>query len=128
MGMKIHNIKRLESKAVRSNGKRTRAGGFQSLLKSRLETIQSVQKAKDLRNYESDTPKAWELIESATQLLDKAMEQIQKNGCPDTEVVNALRELHAKLHRNAGLDGNAKEADTIIAVETSRLQAWKHLG
>jgi len=124
--MKIHNVNHQEPKALRSKKKRAQAGSFQSLLKSRLETMQAVQKAEDVRKSESDTPKAWELIESAAQLLDKAMEQIQKNGRPDTEVVNALQELHAQLHRDAGLDGNAKEVDTIIAVETGRLQAWKH--
>jgi len=123
--MKINNIKHHGVKAGIVKKKHVQPGSFQSLLTNKLETLRTAQQANDINEPESDAPKVWNMIGDAARLLDTAMDQIQRNGFPDQEVVHSLHELHARLHQGAGMDGKAKEADVIIAVETNRLQEWE---
>jgi len=123
--MKINNIKRHGAKAGIVKKEHVQEGSFQSLLSSKLETLLATRKADNIHKPESDAPKAWDMIGDAARLLDAAMEQIQKNGFPDQEILHSLHELRARFHQGSDMDDNAREADVIIAVETNRLQEWK---
>jgi len=120
--MKINSVGRQNPNIAKTKEKSVKSGSFQSILKSRLENIQTVQHSNDLDHGSSGSNEAWDMIEDAARLLDEAMEHIQKDGSPSPQTIHSLQALHSRLSQK----GNNEEVDAIIAAETRRLQAWNN--
>jgi uncharacterized membrane protein len=118
--MKINGVGRQTPNVAKTKEKSVKSGSFQSILKSRLESIQPVQHSNDFEQNSSGHNEVWEMIEDAARLLDEAMEHIQKDGSPSPQTLHSLQALHARLNQK----GSNEEVDAIIAAETQRLQAW----
>jgi len=117
--MKINSVGRQNPNVAKTKEKSVKGGSFQSILKSRLESIQTTQNSNDLEQAPSGRNEAWDMIEDAARLLDEAMEHIQKDGSPNPQTIHSLQELHTRLNQK----GNNEEVDAIIAAETRLLQA-----
>jgi len=120
--MKISSVGRQNLNSSKTKEKQIHGGSFQSILKSRLEGIQTVQKNDTFEHAPSGNTEVWEMIEDAARLLDEAMEHIQKDGSPSPKTIESLQELRGQLDQK----GSDKEVDAIIAAETRRLQAWNN--
>jgi len=120
--MKIRSVGRPNPNLSRTKEKSATTGSFQSILKSRLEGISTVQKTDNPEQAPSGRAELWDMIEDAARLLDEAMEHIQKDGSPSPHTIHSLQELRGRLRQK----GSAEEVDAIIAAETSRLQAWNN--
>jgi len=94
---------------------------FRSLLKQRIDAMREDGAVPT----EATMPESLGMIEDAAQILDEAMSRLQTGEAPDPEVVHALRELRKRLrqHMPEG-EGALAELDTLIAVETHRLEQW----
>jgi len=97
------------------------SGSFRSLLKQRIDAIREDGTV----SAEPALPESLGMIEDAAQILDEAMCRLQTGQAPDPEIVQTLRELRKKLrqHMPEG-GGDLADLDTLIAVETHRLEQW----
>jgi len=120
--MKINSVGRQNLNASKAKEKQVNGGSFQSILKSRLEDIQTVQKTDAFEQAPSGKTEIWAMVEDAARLLDEAMENIQKDGSPSPKTIESLQELRSQLNQK----GSDEEVDAIIAAETHRLQAWNN--
>lgn len=96
-------------------------GSFRSLLQQRLSALREDGAIPP----QGEQPESWGMIEDAALLLDEALSRLQEGGAPEPELVQNLRELRKQLRRRMpeGSEGLA-DLDTLIAVETHRLERW----
>lgn len=113
----VHNT----AKASSSTQTQSTSGSFRSLLKQRIDAMREDGTVST----ESAPPESLSMIEDAAQILDEAMSRLQTGEAPDPEIVHSLRELRQKLRQHMP-DGGGELADldTLIAVETHRLEQW----
>jgi len=102
-----------------------KGGSFEELLHTRLDDIHSQSENNHPGEEHKSTGKTLNIIEDATLMLDKALEQIQQNEQPSEEITLSLNDLRNQLKQACPDSDSLKTADAIIAVETSRLQSWK---
>lgn len=123
MKIRSTDLSRVNTTKVKKS--EVKGGSFQELLHSRLDGLHPQSE----NNYSGEEPKSADntlnLIEDAALMLDKALEQIQQNGQPSEEITHSLNLLRDQLKQKCPDSDNLKDADAIIAVETSRLQSWK---
>ena len=120
--MKIRSVGHQHTNSSKVKGKHVKEGSFQSILKNRLENIQTVQKTDPQEQHSPNKPEVWEMVEDAARLLDEAMENIRKDGSPSPQTIHSLQELRGRINQH----GSDEEVSTIIAAETSRLQSWNN--
>ena len=97
------------------------SGSFRSLLKQRIDAMREDGTVST----ESALPESLGMIEDAAQILDEAMSRLQTGEAPDPEIVHTLRELRKKLRQHMPEGGGGlADLDTLIAVETHRLEQW----
>lgn len=97
------------------------SGSFRTLLQQRLSALSEDGTIPS----QNEHPESWSMIEDAALLLDEAMSRLQEGNAPSPELVQNLRELRKQLRRRIP-DGNEglADLDTLIAVETHRLERW----
>jgi hypothetical protein len=118
--MRIHD-KRLNG--VSPNKKSAKSGSvsgeFRTILQQRLEAMRDtgeVDAQLDVEQLE-----AWGMVEEATHMLDKALEQIQNGNEPAEDLIQALQELRGKLQVKS--DSKVmREVNALLAVESERLR------
>jgi len=121
--MKIRNTGH-RSPFISTKKNDVKQSSFRSLLQSRLEKIRTARKIEIAEQSVPEDAEAWGMVENAVHLLDEAMEQIQRDGSPNADIVKSLQKIRNQLDRNNNKGRQVEEASTIIAVETNRLQAW----
>lgn len=107
-------------KASSSTKAQSTSGSFRSLLQQRIEAMREDGVVPS----EAALPESLGMIEDAAQILDEAMARLQTGEAPDPEIVHTLRELRRKLRQHMPEEGSLADLDTLIAVETQRLERW----
>lgn len=97
------------------------SGSFRTLLKQRLSALSEEGTIPS----QNEQPESWSMIEDAALLLDEAMSRLKEGDTPSPELVQNLRDLRKQLRRRmSDSNDDLAELDTLIAVETSRLEQW----
>ncbi len=126
--MKINGIGAGARTGIEKKKKTAKSSGFHTLLKSSLDKVDVFE--KEGREQAGGKKKAdiknVRLIKDAAHMLNRAMEQIHKNGEPDPAVVESLQHLSHHLDQIGGrtTSGESQIADVLVAVEVQRLRNW----
>jgi len=125
--MKINGIGTGIHAGIGKTKKTNKTSGFQALLESNLDKIDAHEEERQEQSGEQRRPnrEAIKLIKDAASMLDRAMQQIHDTGQPNQDLIQSLRSLSHNLDQRSRHDAAGdKVADTIVAVETQRLQNW----
>ena len=123
--MKIRSTDHIRVNTAKTKKSEVKDGAFQELLNTRLDAVHPQQESENSGEKSKNTGNTLQLIENATLMLDEAMKQLQQSGQPSEEIAHSLNLLRDQLKQKCPDSDNLKAADAIIAVETSRLEAWK---
>ncbi|ATX82895.1 hypothetical protein Ga0123462_2060 [Mariprofundus ferrinatatus] len=123
--MKIHGTNPGRVNAAKVKKSDLKGSRFQDVLHTTIDGIHPETGGSHPDEQTKDSSNTLHLIEDAALILDQALEQIQSSGQPSEEIANSLNLLRDRLKQGLPDSDSLRDADAIIAVETSRLQSWK---
>ncbi len=125
--MKIHQNRNINTSST-SRRKQTSSDKFGSLFTSEMEGSTSGQETiLTQHNDEAATPAQQRAVfKQATELLDHALEQWEVDGALTENTMTSIQQARQQLGLLSPQDPVLAQAETILAVESKRLQMLNH--
>ena len=128
--MKITPNHRISTGKV-SSKKAGKHDGFGNILAAEQTRHQSIPSAQQHTQPEHDTPQEdapLDMFEQASDLLQRALSQLELNEAPSQETIQSIQNIHQELDTLLAKHGQSRsliQAKTILHVEAKRIQQLK---
>ncbi|MDQ6957136.1 MAG: hypothetical protein Q9M21_08065 [Mariprofundaceae bacterium] len=125
--MKIHQNRNINTSST-SRRKQTSSSKFGSLFASEMETSTSEQETAPTQHSEEAATPAQQraVFKQATELLDQALEQWEVDGALTKDTMTSIQQARQQLGLLSSQDPALAQAETLLAVESKRLQMLNH--
>jgi len=125
--MKIHQNRNINTSSA-SRRKKTSGNNFGSLFTSEVDSAKTSQETlTEQTNEEITTPAQQRAVfKQATELLDQALEQWEVDGTLTENTMTSIQEARQQLGLLSSQDSDLAQAETMLAVESKRLQMLNH--
>jgi len=125
--MKIHQNRNINTSST-SRRKKTNSSKFGPLFASEMETSPSEQETAPAQHTEEAATPAQQraLFKQATELLDQALEQWEIDGALTKDTMTSIQQARQQLGLLSSQDPALAQAETLLAVESKRLQMLNH--
>ncbi|MBN4082597.1 hypothetical protein JYT13_02185 [Mariprofundus ferrooxydans] len=125
--MKIHQNRNINTSST-SRKKQTDGSKFGSLFTSEMDASAAEQKTSlEQHGKERATPDQQRVVfKQATELLDQALEQWEVDGSLTEDTMISIQQARQQLGLLSSQDSTLAQAETILAVESKRLQMLNH--
>jgi len=125
--MKIHQNRNINTSST-ARRKQTSNSKFSSLLSSEIDASKLSQETSlEQPDEETSTPAQQRAVfNQATELLDQALEQWEADGSLTENTMTSIQQARQQLGLLSSQDPTLAQAETILAVESKRLQILNH--
>jgi len=125
--MKIHQNRNINTSST-ARRKQTSNSKFSSLLSSEIDASKLSQETSlEQPDEENSTPAQQRAVfNQATELLDQALEQWEADGSLTENTMTSIQQARQQLGLLSSQDPTLAQAETILAVESKRLQILNH--
>ncbi|MDQ6968435.1 MAG: hypothetical protein Q9M14_07125 [Mariprofundaceae bacterium] len=125
--MKIHQNRNINTSST-TRRKKVDNNKFGSLFASEMNANTATQEASSEEHHkETATPEQQRAVfKQATELLDQALEQWEVDGILTENTITSIQQARQQLGLLSSQDPALAQAETILAVESKRLQTLNH--
>ncbi|MDQ6967086.1 MAG: hypothetical protein Q9M14_00200 [Mariprofundaceae bacterium] len=125
--MKIHQNRNINTSST-TRRKQVDSNKFGPLFASEMNANTATQEACSEEHYkETATPEQQRAVfKQATELLDQALEQWQADGTLTENTITSIQQARQQLGLLSSQDPALAQVETILAVESKRLQKLNH--
>jgi len=125
--MKIHQNHNINTSST-SRRKQTDGSKFGSLFTSEMDSSAVEQQTSlEQNNKETATPDQQRVVfEQATELLDQALEQWEADSSLTESTMTSIQKARQQLGLLSSQEPALAQAETMLAVESKRLQMLNH--
>ncbi len=125
--MKIHQNRNINTSST-SPRKQTDGSKFGALFTSEIDNSATEQQTPlEQHNKETATPDQQRIVfEQATELLDQALQQWEADGSLTESTMTSIQKARQQLGLLSSQEPALAQAETMLAVESKRLQILNH--